>query len=186
VSSVDERTSSPDEPLTEAEQLQLTRLLSNPLFFPQVFENWISDLTRTQVTPQLPFSQVLRSDTLAGGVFLFSAVSPTYPANGTWKDCGTVSVPGPCDAVVFFMGSSFNWSGDEGYLALSVNGSAASNNERLAYRGESGRRVFGARAQYVTFPLDVNTLKYQCIKNGSGDVDFQDLAIAIFRIFKAA
>ena len=33
---------SSQEPLTPEEEVQLDKLLSNPLFFPQGFENWVS------------------------------------------------------------------------------------------------------------------------------------------------
>ena len=44
------------------------------------------------------------------------------------------------------------------------------------------KRVFGGRAQYVTLPNPDNSVRLMCQKIGSGDVDFQDLAVAVFRI----
>ncbi len=171
------------EHLTEAEQEQLNKLLSDPIFFPEAFKNWISELTRSEVTPNLPFANILNSDQLKGGVFFFPNISPSYPLFGPWRNAGTISIPGPCEALVFFMGSSVNWAGDYGHLGLSVNGSTPDLNQILVYRGELLRRIFGGRAQYVQLPNTDNTVVLQVRKEGSGDVDFQDLAAAVFRIF---
>jgi hypothetical protein len=173
------------EPLTQEEELRLEKLLSNPLFFPKVFQDWVSEKVRSEVTPELPFSQVLKSDTLKGSLNLFGAVSPSFPAFGTWKGVGTITIPGPCKAMIFFMSSSYNWAGDYGKLGLEVNGAAVDENQVIWMRGNL-KRVFGARAQYVTLPNESNTVRLMCMKIGSGDVDFQDLGIAVFRIFGTA
>lgn len=170
------------EPLTEKEQQQLTQLLSNPLFFPMAFQNWISQLVRGDVTKQLPFAQILRSDVLKGGVEQFANVSPGYAEWHVWKPAGTINVPGPCSAVVFFSGSSYNWSGDNGMIGISANDGPVSDSQVIWLRG-AARRVFGSRAQYVDLPNDVNTVKLMVQRWGSGDVDFQDLTVAVFRIF---
>lgn len=173
------------EPLTQEEEQQLQKLMSNPLFFPQVFQDWVSEKVRSEVTPELPFAQVLKSDALKGALNLFGGVSPSFPAFGAYKSCGTVAIPGPCKAVIFFSGSSYNWAGDYGLLGLSVNNAAVDDNQVIWMRG-ANRRVFGGRAQYVNLPNDDNTVRIMCQKIGSGDVDFQDLAVAVFRIFGAA
>lgn len=173
---------SSQEPLSPEEEVQLKNLLSNPLFFPQGFENFISGLVHNEVTRGLPFSEILRSDTLKGEMQLFGGTTPTYPEWGPWKPIGTVDVPGPCEAMVFFSGSSYNWSGDYGMLGLSVNDGAVDGNQLIWFRGLY-RRVFGGRAQYVGLPNKSNTVKLMCQKLGSGDVDFQDCAVAVFRIF---
>jgi hypothetical protein len=173
---------SSQEPLTPEEEVQLDNLLSNPLFFPQGFEDFISKLVRNDVTSQLPFSQILKSDALKGEMQLFGGTSPTYPEWGPWKPVGTVEIPGPCEAMVFFSGSSYNWSGDYGMLGIDVNGGGVDGNQLIWYRGLY-RRVFGGRAVYVALPNKQNTIKLMCQKLGSGDVDFQDLAMAVFRVF---
>ena len=137
------------EPLTTEEEELLEKLLSNPLFFPGVFKDWISELTRGQVTAGLPFAEILQSDTLKGTVNFFANIAPTYPAHLTWKDAGTMTIPGPVEALIFFMGSSYNWSGDYGHLALSVNGAAPENAQRISYRGVSVPMLSTSRPRRV-------------------------------------
>lgn len=172
-------------PLTREEIERLKKLLQNPIFYPTIFKNWVSEKVRDEVTPQLPFSQILRSDVLKGAYASFpnkAAASIPHGTPGAWVNCGQLSVPGPVKAVIFFTAASYNWSGDNARVALSINGAAPDANQIMWLRG-SNRRIFGSRAQYADFTAASNTVALYGSEWGSGDIDLTDLSMAVFRIF---
>ena len=144
-----ERVSS-QEPLTPEEAAAAGQAPLQPALLPAGLRGLhLGTGTQRRHARSLPFSDVLQLGRAQGRDADVRRHVADLPRVGPVEaDRVGVDVPGPCEAMVFFAGSSYNWAGDYGMLGLSINNGAVDGSQIIWFRG-AYRRVFGGRAQYV-------------------------------------
>ena len=173
------------EELTPAELERLRVLLGNPLFFPDVFKDFVLEKVRNELGAKLPLEQIRKSNVLFGQYHTFGNLSGNF-SNGNWVNTGTPSfltVPGPSKALAFWTASvgHLDANTDGIFIAVNVNGAADDLSGSLPFRRHQAT-VDGGRAKLIDLPEESNTVRLRVIKFGSASYSVSSMHLILFRI----
>jgi hypothetical protein len=178
---------SPDDDLTADERANMTRVLSSPEEFPELFGSWIAEYVALNGKVQPHQIQGLSR-------LIPHAASVTADEGRFWEDAyGDVATVGPTleglgrgtylvitSAEVLHQEASVN-----SRMSVSINGAAPSDDNAVSFFTTSGVNRYPIRRYLLlTLPLPSNTLRlqYKRIGKGSSGANFRNRYIVAIRV----
>lgn len=178
------------EGLTEQELERLRVLLTNPLFFPDAFKDYIAETVRTEVGSKIPLEQARKSNVLFAQIIGGADFNLSTSADQTWQSASAdggsdvkLTVPGPGKAMAFWTTEMGHLDAnlDTGVVALSINGGAENMSEAIWMRAfQHAER--GARGMFLDLPNVSNTVEMRFFKFGTASYLFSSNRLLVFRI----